>query len=156
MNEPVTFTLGQLTTVFLCICSGITAVCLAGSWLIKVWNGIKQPGRDKEQKTEERFLANEAKIDNIAADLVKSQQYYNSLIKHYHLTRDRHDYDIQSLFKGQMLLLEVQRASIDYKLNDGTDKTKLQEMDAKIDSYLSDEVYKHHGKAMDEEYTEDE
>lgn len=156
MNEPITFTLEQVITGFFFGCSGITAVCVATSWLIKAWNGLKNPSKVKEQKTDDRFKAIEQRVDSLASDFVESQQHYNSLIKHYHLTRDRHDDDIRSLFKGQMLLLEVQRASIDFKLNDGTDKSKLQEMDAKIDSYLSSEVYKNHGKACDEEYTEDE
>jgi len=151
MNEPITFTLGQVTTGFLAVCAGITCICLAGSWLIKAWNAFKKPSTDKEKKVDERFKAIEKRVDTLASDFADSQQNYNTLIKHYHITRDRHDDDIRSLFKGQMLLLEVQRASIDFKLNDGTDKSKLQEMDAKIDSYLSSEVYKNRGKATEEE-----
>ena len=141
MNEPITFTLGQVTTGFLAVCAGITCICLAVSWLIKAWYAFKKPGIDKEKKIHERFEHVETRVDNLSNDFEIEKKRIDDFAEEYKKTTRQHDEAIAWLAEGQKLILEVQRTSIDIELNGGTDTSKLHEMDTKIDRYLANALY---------------
>ena len=141
MDAPITFTMSQFVSNFLAICAGISAIGVAFTWILKMVGVIQKPVKDKSQAIADRFAATDQRINTVEITLNKSIEKYEKLIAHYHQTAHHHDEAINQLAEGQKLLLEVQRASIDFKLNDGTDKTALKAMDEKLDKYLTNLAY---------------
>lgn len=143
MDGPTQMTIGEALANFLSICSYISIIAAATVWIAKAIGLIQKPAKEKEKAMNDKIVACEVKIDELKDKFKDIKNVYTILVDHYHTTALRHDEQIRQLYECQVLLLEVQRASIDYKLSDGSDKASLREMDAKIDKYLSDSLRPH-------------
>ena len=140
MDSPIT--LSAMLDGLLNVAVYITAIAVAFTWVAKALGWIKKPSHDRENAIEERFNTLETRMNVFAKNQDSMAMHYERLIGHYHSTAQHHDQAIKSMLEGLELLIEVEVASIDYKLNDGEDKTKLKEMDAKLNEFLTNNLYK--------------
>ena len=61
MDEPITFTLGQIIAAFLSFCGGISVIGAAVGWIVKAINAAKAP----QKKQTERMDALEIRIKDL-------------------------------------------------------------------------------------------
>ncbi len=73
-------------------------------------------------------------MDALQIELKENDQKYAGLIKHYEVTRDRHDVAISSLFEGQVIMLESLKSLVDHERH-GDDKG-LDECSKKLDAFI--------------------
>lgn len=136
MDSPITFTMTELQFLIRSLCELIVSLGAAGGVIIAVVHFIRKPKEKADKAIESRFEYIEDKLKYHKSAIETMAEQYGDLINHFHLTAKAHDDAILALHEGLTLLIETQRASIDFKLNDGSDKEKLKKMDEKIDQYL--------------------
>lgn len=113
MDIPITFTLGQLATGFLAVCSGIAVIGVAVGWIIKLVRVAKKPNADQNER-----------LDMIDEKLVEFDGY---------LRRDKQRIDV--IEEGNRITQRAILALLSHGI-DGNDVESMRKAKAELTEYL--------------------
>lgn len=74
----------EFATIFVKICGGFTAICIAGGWLIKIIAGLRKP----ETTQNDRLAKLEAKMETVERYLANDNRRINSIERGNRVTQE--------------------------------------------------------------------
>jgi hypothetical protein len=113
MDVQITVTPGQILAGFVALCAAFSAVALAGSWVIKIFQGIRQPEENQNKR-----------LSDVEAELEKHRGF---------LARDKDRLD--AIEEGNRVSMRAQLALLSHSL-DGNDVEALKESKKELQEYL--------------------
>lgn len=126
-DQPITFTIGGVWVALIGVCAGLLTI-----WaFLKALNEAKVFFRKHEVEQTERIERLETECNNLNTriseeisrntvahekEMAEMIQRHNEIMASYHMTRDKHEREIQVLSEGMLLQLRNSRAMLQHML----------------------------------------